>query len=244
MKTNLKQNTRYIFSILIVSLLIMGFIQTPLVKVQTFSTDMQNWLDQKEDILVKYWLFTENKGAEEASFFYFEVASSNDHHNINVYRIKNPVPFNNENELLKKNGPLSESQKIGTVKVEKSTNRLSPIAFKIPDNPVSFEIINGVTAYYSDEGTHILWEQEKWKFEFIGSSSPLTLTYLEGLANEWSRSIIPNETGYVKIYEGNRIINYFIWEKEDLRYTFEMCGTNYHEIIPLLSQFSKIEDIY
>lgn len=160
-----------------------------------------------------------------------------ENYHINIYRVKVPVKFNDQADLLKKNGPVSESDFVGAISGEKITDVTPDLSNHIPQNAVSFELIPGVMAYQKDGGTVMWWKQKKWNFEFIGSS--LSQNVLKQLATAWAESDVKvSETGKVIITEGNKLTFNFIWDKQGNRYTFKSAHTDFNEVINVLNSFS------
>lgn len=227
---------------LIATLLVMGTLQIPSVKAQVFPliTEMITWVEQKTNIPVyipESWKMISESNSDNTSYFYFEVTGDPDSYGVNVYRLETPVPFNNEEELLKKNGPLSESQRVGSIKGQVLTDKMPALTITPPSDTTPFELSPGVTAYQNDQGTQIYWSQGNWIFEFIGSSS--ALSSLKKLSTVWSNSIAPADKGIVKIVGGNKMTNYFTWDEGGNRYTFEIVGTDYQEITDILNDYRR-----
>jgi hypothetical protein len=183
-----------------------------------------------------------NDAAKDTQNYYFEVLRTEESYNINVYRVKVPVKFNDKSDLLEKNGPINESDYAGTISGEKITSTTPALSITIPSDAEKFELIPSVTAYKKDEGTAIWWSHKKWNFEFSGSS--LQNNLLAELATAWDEANIQAaQTGKVTIIGGNKLTFNFMWDKQDSRYSYKTINTNFQENIEVINSFNQAEKL-
>lgn len=202
-----------------------------------FNTDLINWLKETTKIpiyLPSLWNPIISQPSTQK--YYYEVLGSDDKYNINVYKTKKAVKFNDNNDLLDKNGPVSESDFVGSISGKNSNTSKSSI--DIPKDAKSFKLINGITAYEKDDRTSVWWEQNGWNFEYVGTSDIKTL---KAIALAWSDfDIHVYKTGKVKIVGGNRLTFDYSWQKDSYLYSFSTHETDYDGVFKILNSFIKI----
>lgn len=154
--------------------------------------------------------------------------------------MKVPVKFNDKNYLLEKNGPISESDFVGTISGEKIISSTPDLSNNIPKDVESFEFISGVTAYKKYQETALWWGYKEWNFEFNGSS--ISLDVLKELAATWAKvDVQVSKTGKVIITGGNKLTFDFMWDKQGYRYTYITTSMDFNGIINILNSFSMAE---
>jgi hypothetical protein len=251
-KIHLAQPRTYWRKLIILTTTMLGFLillggtlQIPSVKAQILPTisTVVAWIQQVTHIPVQLpssWQTNSNNlqddTTKKVSNYYFEAFRTPDGYSINIYQIAVPVPFNDEAALLAKNGPLSESQRVGSMSGSKITDQMPSLEITIPSDAELFELIPGVTAYKRYQGTNIIWRQGNWGFEYIGPSgvpgSPNPIDNLRGFAAIWPNAFSPlADIGYIKITEKTTIIT---WDQEGIRYTLEIRGNNYKQAAQIL----------
>jgi|GEM_PF-4898613 hypothetical protein len=202
-----------------------------------FNSDMMEWLTNTTSIpiyLPNAWLpMKQDKGN---NIYYFEAQGDADSYGINVYTTDVSVKFNDNNDLLVKNGPVSEADYIGTISGEKY--EVDKSSFNIPKDANKFNLMNGITAYEKGSKTSVWWEENGWTFHFIGSYSD----DLEALASAWLYADnLVSETGDVEVVGGNKLTFYYSWEKDGYQYGFTTGSIDFEETIKILNSFMKID---
>jgi len=230
----------------VIALLITGLLQVPTVRAQaiTVISNVAIWISEVTNIPIylpdnwKPLQDTESNGQN----YYYQVLGDENSYNINVYRTKVPLKFNDQKDLLEKNGPVSESDFVGTISGEKITQLTPALTSTKPENAEPFDLINGIKAYSANNGTSIWWNDKGWSFEFSGSSGSLTI--LKGLAESWSNSNIEiSQTGLVKIIGGNKLSLYYLWNNDGYRYEYVTSSQDFKDTINVLNSFSQKENI-
>lgn len=201
------------------------------------NNDLLNWIKVTTDIpvyLPNKWEPIKMNGSKQN--YYIEAIGGKDNYTINVYRTKEPVKFNDKDDLLEKNGPISESDFIGYVSggIENNTN----ISLDIPKDSKSFELIKGVKAYEKDDGLSMWWSQHDWNIVYNGSSN---LNALQNFATALSNAdITVADTGNIIIAGGNKLTFTYEWEKDGQKYSFVTQDTDIENTIEILNSFIKI----
>lgn len=198
---------------------------------------MINWLKETTSIpiyLPTAWNPICHQNSQQN--YYFEALGSNDTYGLNVYTTKVAVKFNDNSDLLDKNGPVSEADFVGAI--SGGNNNSSESSFHIPEDAKSFELIHGIMAFEKDDGVSVWWKEKGWKFEYVGSSD---INTLKTIASEWSDfEIQVSQTGNVKIVGGNRLTFDYSWEKDAYQYCFTTHETDYEDVFNILNSFIKI----
>lgn len=243
-----KKSFSLVASFLCIALTISIF-QVPVVRAQALSTlsDLITWVRETTNLpiyLPNSWQPIKQNTADEdtdtTQNYYFELSGDERFYNINVYKVKVPVKFNDKNDLLEKNGPISESDFVGTISGEKITSSTPDLSNNIPKDAESFEFIPGVTAYKKYQETALWWEYKEWNFEFNGSS--ISLDVLKELAATWAKADVQgSKTGKVIITGGNKLTFDFMWDKQGYRYTYITTSMDFNGIINILNSFSMAE---
>lgn len=202
------------------------------------NTDLLKWLKDTTDIqiyLPKEWEpIKQNKSDQN---YYIEATGDKEVYNIDVYRTKKPVKFNDKEALLEKNGPISESDFIGSI--SGGTEKNVKDYFDIPEDSKRFELIKGITAYEKDDGLSVWWNQNNWEIAYIGSANQ---SILQDFATALSNSnITVADTGKILIIEGNSLTFYYNWEKDEQKYSFVTHDKDIKNIKTVLNSFIKIE---
>ncbi len=228
-------------------MLIIGIFQVPVVRAQAVSTlsNVITWVRETTNLpiyLPKSWQPIKQditQTDKDGQNYFYELIGNEDSYSINVYKVKVPVKFNDRNNLLEKNGPVSESDFVGAVSGEKITNTTPDLTNNIPKSAKNFELILGIKAYESDQGTALWWEHKEWGFEFSGSS--LSHDVLKELATAWDRAEIKvSQTGKVAIIGGNKLTFEYMWDNQGYRYTYKTSSTDFNQTIDILNSFSRI----
>ncbi|WFR59572.1 hypothetical protein QA584_10905 [Anaerocolumna sp. AGMB13025] len=201
-----------------------------------FNTDMMNWLMETTDIPVYLpcnWAPIINKDGIQK--YYLEASGNEDSYNINVYATKVSVKFNDNSDLLNKNGPVSEVDFVGAISGGKS--KITADSAKKPEDAKHFELTPGITAY--EDGTSVWWKEGGWTFEYIGSSD---INSLEMIASAWSDfDTQASKTVNVKIVGGNRLTFDYTWVNDGYQYSFTTHETDYDDVFKILNSFISIE---
>ena len=229
----------------VIALLITSSLQVPIVRAQSITviSNVATWISKVTNIpiyLPDNWKLVQDTDSNNQNYYY-QVLGNEDSYNINIYRTKVSVRFNDQKDLLKKNGPVSESDFIGTISGEKITPLTPALSSTKPiENAETLDLIDGIEAYSLNNGTSIWWNYKGWIFEFTGSSGSLTI--LKELAENWSNSNIEiSETGLVKIIGGNKLSIFYLWDKDGYRYEYVTSSLNFGHTIDVLNSFSQRE---
>lgn len=174
---------------------------------------------------------------ETGQTYYLQTTGDEESYGINVYRTNEAVKFNDSEDLLEKNGPVSEADFIGSIEGE--LYNPDSFTYDVPEDTETFELAPDITAYKAKDGTAVWWENNGWKFSFVGDSA-FTDT-LKDLALAWSQSNMNfSKTGYVNIVGGNRLTFYFKWEKEGYQYNYTSGDKDFNEVINILNSFTTV----
>jgi len=234
-------------SSLICIMLIIGIFQVPMVRAQALSTlsNVITWVRETTNLpiyLPKSWQPLKQditQTDKDGQNYYYELIGNEDSYSINVYKIKVPVKSNDRNDLLEKNGPVSQSDFVGTISGEKITSAIPDLTNNIPKYAKDFELIPGIKAYENDQGTALWWEHKEWSFQFSGSS--LSHNVLKELATTWDMAEIRiSPTGKVVIIGGNKLTFDYMWDNQGYRYTYKTSSTDFNQTIDILNSFSRI----
>ncbi|NLK21988.1 MAG: hypothetical protein GX308_07880 [Epulopiscium sp.] len=231
-------------------MLIISIFQVPVVRAQVFSTlsNVVTWVRETTNLpiyLPESWqpikqdIAETNKGGQN---YYYELTGNEDFYSINVYKVNVPVKFNDRNDLLDKNGPVSQSDFVGAINGEKIVSTTPDLINDIPKDAESFELIHGIKAYEKDQGTALWWEHKEWNFEFRGSS--LSHEALKELATAWDKAEIKiSQTGEVVIIGGNKLTFDYVWNKDGYRYTYKTSSLDFKQTIDILNSFSRVDTL-
>lgn len=201
------------------------------------------WIEQTTSLplfIPESWIVNEEADENEVHYFY-ELQTSDDSYSINIYLVEHQVPFNDTQAQLEKNGPLSESQRVGSISVKKMDSLTPPIEATIPNDAEPFRLTDDVIAHQKNNLTSVWWEQGNWSFEFVGGSS-----YADGrlrdLSKEWNDLNLPS-SGVVKIIGGNRTRIQLTWEENEYRFTLDV-GDDLEAISAIMEDYHKwVEEI-
>lgn len=202
------------------------------------NNDLFNWIKVTTEISVYLptkWEPIKANGSNQN--YYIEAIGGKDNYTINVYQTNEPVKFNDKEDLLEKNGPISESNFIGYVsgRDEDNTND----SLDIPKDSKSFELIKGIKAYEKDDGLSMWWSQHDWNIVYNGSSN---LSALQNFATALSNAdITVADTGNIIIVGGNKLTFTYEWEKDGQKYSFVTQDTDIENTIEILNSFIKIK---
>lgn len=225
-------------------LLLFGIFQMPSARAHVISTlsEILTWVRGTTNIpvyLPDSWQPVQQVSDANVQNYYYKMQGNDNYYSINIYRTKVPVKFNDENDLLEKNGPVSEADFVGSISGEVITDETPELSIAIPTDAESIDLISGVKAYSENEGTSLWWTENGWSFEFIGSS--LSLDTLKDLASAWNISDTQIQpSGKVSIIEGNKLTFAYMWDKEEFQYTFTTNSTDFSKTINILDSFNSI----
>jgi hypothetical protein len=201
------------------------------------NSDLLKWLKNTTDIQVYLPNDWEPIIQKKNQNYYLEASGSEENYNIDVYRTKIPVKFNDKNDLLEKNGPVSESDYVGSVSGEAENN--TKISFEIPDDSNRLELIKGITAYEKDDGISVWWSQHNWDIAYMGGSC---ISTLKNFATSLSKADITiADTGNISIVGGNKMTFYYNWEKDGRYYTFVTQDEAANNIVKIVNSFTQIK---
>ncbi len=207
-----------------------------------FNNDLIQWLKSTTTIpvyLPKAW--RPLKQQDRMHHYYFEASGDSDSYYINVYTTTTTVKFNDEEDLLEKNGPVSEATYIGSIN-EKKGDTLGKRSYDIPEDANKYELIPGITVY--ERPFRAWWEERGWKFMLLVGSyeAPDFPDYLKDLASAWMNTDkLVAEAGQIEIVEGNRLTFYYYWEKDGYQFEYITHSSDYEETIKILNSLIRVD---
>ncbi len=179
------------------------------------------------------------KQQDSTQNYYLGASGDSNSYYIDVYTTTVAVKVNDE-DLLEKNGPVSEADYIGSIYGKKSDTQEE--VYDIPENTKEYELIPGITVY--GRPFQAWWEERGWKFILLVGSYevPDFPDYLKDLASAWlNAERLVAEAGKVKIVEGNRLTFYYYWEQDGCQYEYVTHSSDYEETIKILNSFTRVD---
>lgn len=202
-------------------------------------TSVLIWIDEHTNLPVfipDQWLTDDAEDEPTQPLHYFYEASFREEaYAINVYAVDQPVPFNDIEAQLELNGPLSESQRVGSIHVEKANEQTQLDAIAIPDDASAFELAEGINAYQKNDFTSIWWQQKQWMFEYTGNSRYADRRLGE-VALLWENIRTP-EKGTVRITGGNRVEFAISWIDNGFLFSIR-TGDDLEAIFQMMNEYT------
>lgn len=201
-----------------------------------FNTALMKWLQRTTKIPI-YLPDRWEPIKRHKQKYYLEAAGDMNSYGFDVYRTKKYVKFNDKKNLLDINGPVSEADFVGSINAQKDNHK--KISLKVKKGAQCFALLPKITAYKTEDGCTVWWEEKGWNFSFVGANDN---QMLKSLAGEWLNSDIRvSKTGEVKIIEGNRVTLYYSWKKDGYRYEFVSHDTDFNNTVRILNSFKMVD---
>jgi bla regulator protein BlaR1 len=208
-----------------------------------FNPELTSWLKNTTEIpvyLPSEWLPLRQDRNDD--HYYFEMSGDKDSYGMNVYQTTVSVKFNDETDLLEKNGPISEASFVGSITGKKITGDPPDLSITLPFGAADrVQLKAGVMAYTLDgEGT-MGWQDNGWSFKYFPGDTSSATEIMTALATAWPETGLQVSTmGLVKIVPGNRPTVYYDWQKDGCQYEYVTHSTDFAKTIQILNSFCSI----
>lgn len=176
-------------------------------------------------------------------YYYIKGTVIDENMQIEVYQVDKSVDFNDEDELLSKCGPVSESDFIGSITRNNTLDESVNAPLNIPHEYITIELTEDVTAYMDMNGYIAKCEDNGWKF-IVNYSTPSSdanelKSIIEALAD---KKMLLSTNGIVEMYISNRVTINFSWNEGEYNYNFRVVGSDFDEILQSLQSFDLIKE--